>query len=257
VLRSAKNLRGFTISATDGDIGHVEELYFDDAQWTVRYFVVDTGGWLRGRRVLVSPVSVQRPEWERRRLPVALTTTQVEASPPVDTHRPISRQFEIAFSQYYGIPSYWSAPYMGGVPGPVWPPTGSRRMADELQARLEQQDAEDQHLRSADDIRGYQLKATDGTLGHVEDLLVEDLTWRIRYIAIDTRNWWPGKRVLVAPEWIQEVSWPQAAVVVSLAVDTIRSAPEYDPTRPIDRAYEHALYAHYGRPGYWEERAAA
>jgi hypothetical protein len=232
MLRSTQELLGCTISASDGDIGRVEALYFDDEQWTVRYFVVDTRGWLTGRRVLVSPASVRRPEWDRRRLPVALTKAQVQASPEVETHRPISRQFETAFSEYYGIPSYWPTPF----------PAGTAAAAS---------------LRSTEEVRGYGLRAADGALGHVEDFLVEDLTWRIRYMVVDTRNWWPGKRVLIAPQWIEEVSWQDSAVFVALSGDTIRSAPPYDPSRPVDRAYEQSLYAHHGRPGYWQERAAA
>ena len=256
MLRSTKALIGVTISATDGDIGRVEALYFDDQHWTVRYLVVDTGGWLTGRRVLLSPVSVRRPDWERRRLPVALTKAQVQASPGVDAHRPISRQYEIAFAQYYGVPSYWPMD-VGAPPYPLTPPAVPADIADELQAHVEQRQAEDQHLRSTEDVRGYSLRATDGGFGHVEDFLIEDLTWRIRYLDVDTRNWWPSKHVLVAPEWIEAVSWPDSAVLVALPSEVVRSAPPYDPSRPVDRAYEQKLYAHYGRAGYWEERAAA
>jgi hypothetical protein len=252
MLRSSKGLVGFTISASDGDIGRVEALYFDDQQWTVRYFVVDTRSWLRGRRVLVSPVCVRRPDWPRRRLPVALTQAQVQASPSADTHRPISRRFEIAFSQYYGLPYYWPL-HMGSAPSPLTPSA----VDDEIQARLEADEVEDQHLRSTEDVRGYSLRAADGAFGHVEDFLVEDLTWRIRYLDVDIRNWWPSKHVLIAPEWIETVSWHDSAVHVALPADTIRRAPAYDPSRRLDRADEHALYAHYGRAGYWEERAAA
>jgi len=227
MLRSTKGLAGFTIGANDGDIGEVEALYFDDRQWTVRYFVVDTSRWLTGRRVLISPVSVRRPDWPARRLPVALSKTQVQASPSVDAHRLLSRQDEIAFSQYYGVPYYWPS------------------------------EVEDQHLQSTGDVLGDALHAADGALGHVEDFLVEDLTWRIRYMEVDTRSWWPGKRVLVAPEWIERVSWEDSAVMVALPRDVIKNAPEYDASRPPDRAYEHRLYAFYGRWGYWEERAAA
>jgi hypothetical protein len=251
MLRSSKSLVGFTISASDGDVGRVDALYFDDQHWIVRYFVVDTGSWLAGRRVLVSPVCVRRPDWERRRLPVGLTQAQVQASPDVDTGQPISRQFEIAFAQYYGVPYYWPSPSMSATAH------APDRIAQEVGAHLEQREEEDQHLRSTEEVRGYYLRATDGGLGHVEDFLVEDLTWRIRYLDVDTRNWWPSKRVLVSPEWIDEVSWRHSAVFVALPSEIIRNAPPYDSSRPVGRAYEQALYAHYGRPGYWEESAAA
>src|SRR2546427_3909937 len=184
MLRSTKALVGFTISASDGDLGRVETLYFDDQHWTVRYFVVDTGGWLAEQSVLISPVCVRRPEWERGRLPVALTTAEVKESPSVDTHRPISRQYEIAFSEHYGIPRYWPGA-VGALPYPLAPPRVSGAIANELQAHVEQQEIEDQHLRSTEDVRGCRLRTTDGDLGHVEDFLVEDLTWRIRYLDVD------------------------------------------------------------------------
>jgi hypothetical protein len=256
MLRSSKALVGFTISASDGDIGRVETLYFDDQHWTVRYFVVDTGGWLSERSVLVSPVCVRQPQWARRRLPVALTRAEVQASPSVDTRQPISRQYETAFSQYYGIPHYWPAA-LGAPPSPLVAPEVAAAVANEVQAHLEQQQAEDQHLRSTEDVRGYRLRTTDGELGHVEDFLIEDLTWRVRYLDVDTRNWWPGKHVLVAPEWIEAVSWGDSAVHVALSSEVIRQAPPYDRTRAVDREYEQKLYAYYGRAGYWEERAVA
>lgn len=252
MLRSARGLVGFTIGAIDGDIGNVETLYFDDEHWTVRYFVVDTSWWLSGRRVLISPVSVRQPDWDAQRLPVAFTKSQVEASPDVDTHRPISRQFEAAFSQYYGVPTYWPSAHGSGVEPPMPDP-----LARELQARVEEQNVQDRHLHGLEEVLGNRLRALDGELGHVADFPVEDLTWRIRYMEVDTRNWWPGKRVLVAPEWIAEVSWSRGRVDVALPRDTIRDAPEYDRSRPIDRAYEHRLYAYYGSAGYWDERAAA
>jgi hypothetical protein len=226
MLRSAKELVGFTIGASDGEIGRVETLYFDDRHWTVRYIVVDTSGWLSRHRVLVSPVCVRRPEWPARRLPVALTRSRIQASPTIDAHRPISRQFEVAFSQYYGVASYW-------------PMSG------------------DQRLRGTEEVRGGPLHATDGAVGHVEDFLVEDLTWRIRYLAVDTGTWWPGQRVLVAPEWIDGMDGEHAAVMLALPRDVIRNAPQYDGSRPLDRAYERRLYNFYGHSGYWEERAAA
>jgi hypothetical protein len=238
MLRSTQELVRSTISGSDGDIGRVDALYFDDAQWTVHYLVVDARSWLAGRRVLISPASVRRSEWDRRRLPVALTRAQVRASPEVDTRRPISRRLEAAFSEYYGIPL------------PVRRPAA-------VGAHAEGGAEEDPRLHSTEEILGRQVRATDGPVGHVADLLVEDLTWRIRYLDIDLRDRRPGSRVLIAPEWIDDVGWPDSAVSVTLPGETIRSAPPHDPSRPVDREYEQHLYAHHGRPGYWQERSAA
>jgi hypothetical protein len=257
MLRPASALRGLTIGAIDGDIGSVETLYFDDERWTVRYLVVETGSWLSGREVLISPASLGMSDWEHRRLPAALTRAQVEQSPSIDTHRPISRQHEAMFARYYGVPYYWAGPALWGPEPYPLPAQITTDIDRELQSRLEAQDALDEHLRSTQAVTGYAIRATDGDIGHVEDFLVDDRAWSIRYLVVDTRNWWPGKRVLVAPEWIRDVSWSDGAVSVGLARATIRGAPEYDPSRPVDREYEIALYAYYDRPRYWSDRPAA
>jgi hypothetical protein len=256
MLYKATALAGFTIGAVDGDIGSVQSLYFDDERWTVRYLVVDTGGWLSGRPVLISPASLREPDGEARRLPASLTRTQVEGAPDIDAHRTISRQHEVALATYYGVPYYWAGPSLWGAepfPVPVAVPAEVER---ERLARQEPGDAADAHLHGTDEVAGYGIHALDGDLGHVGDFLVHVGPWTIRYLVVDTRNWWPGKHVLVAPDWIRGVSWQDGTVDVALTRDAIRNAPEYDPARPVDREYEAALYAHYGRPRYWSERAA-
>ena len=257
MLRSTNDLKGFTIGATDGDIGSVQTFYFDDQHWTIRYLVVDTGQWLSGRQVLISPFSVREVDWANSRVVVDLSKAQVEASPDIDTHLPISRQAEISLSQHYGYPYYWPGPFAWGAdPFPVFvpPPPDAR---EEVQEDLEKHESQDQHLRSTDEVGNYAIHAIDGDIGHVDDFLVDDRAWTIRYLVVDTRNWWPGKKVLISPEWIREVSWAQSRVVVALTRDALRNAPEYDPSRPIDREYEGRLYAHYGRPRYWSDRPAA
>jgi sporulation protein YlmC with PRC-barrel domain len=187
MMRSASHLKGTTIAATDGDIGSVQDLYFDDLTWTIRYLMVDTGTWLPGRQVLISPRSVGTVTDEHR-IPVALTRSQVENSPSTDTDKPVDRQYEEEYSRYYGYPYYWTGPYRWGetaYPGealalPVapemvyTPPTG------------------DPSLRSVRNVTGYYIEATDGDLGHVEDFIVDTGEWALRYMVVDTRNWWPG-----------------------------------------------------------------
>src|SRR5438105_5096052 len=107
MLISVKDLAGFHLAATDGSIGEVQDCYFDDVHWTVRYLVVDTGGWLSGRKVLISPMAIRGIDIDGEHVIVDLTREQVERSPDIDTHRPVSRQHEIALLQYYGYPSYW------------------------------------------------------------------------------------------------------------------------------------------------------
>ncbi len=256
MLWKASELSGLTIGAVDGDIGSVQSLYFDDETWTVRYLVVKTGGWFSGRHVLVSPASVHQPDSRHQRLPASLSRAQVRDAPDIDAHRTISRQHEAAFARYYGVPYYWAGPSLWGAePYPLaLDVTGE--IEREVQARLDQQDEASAHLHGTDEIGGYTIHALDGDIGHVDDFLVDDTTWTIRYLVVDTGHWWPGRRVLIAPDWLRGVSWLDGTVSVALTRDTIRNAPAYDDARPVDREYEAALYAHYGRPRYWTDRAA-
>lgn len=255
MLPSMNDLHGFTIGATDGDIGKVAELYFDDVSYTIRHVVVDTGGWLAERKVLISPIALREIDWENGRITAALTKSQVERSPDIDTDQPVSRQHETAFYRYYGYSPYWTGPYLWGpVPYPYPGPVASMSaVAIERERRWnwEATERDDPHLRSSSAVIGYYIQATDGDIGHVEDFLVDDRSWTIRYMIVDPRNWWPGKKVLVSPEWIDRVDWSDSKVHVNVVREQIRNSPEYDPARPVVREYETRLYGHYGRPSYW------
>jgi len=251
-----KALHGFTIGATDGDIGTVKEGYFDDLSFTVRYLVVDTGGWLAERQVLLSPIALRKLDWAEKRITAALTKAQVEKSPPIDTDKPVSRQHETAYYGYYGYSPYWTGPYLWGADPYPYPETGpapsAAELAREQRWNWEAKEREDPHLRSSRAVTGYYIQATDGDIGHVEDFLVDDHAWAIRYMLVDTTNWWAGKKVLVAPAWIERVDWAESKVHVTVTRAQIKTSPTYDPTRPVERAYETQLYGHYGGPRYWE-----
>jgi sporulation protein YlmC with PRC-barrel domain len=109
----------------------------------------------------------------------------------------------------------------------------------------------DPHLRSTHDVSGYHIQATDGEIGHVEDFIIDDETWAIRYLIVDTRNWWPGKRILVSPQWIERVSWNESKVFVNLSREAIKASPEYSIESVPTRDYEAGLHLHYDRLGYW------
>jgi hypothetical protein len=258
MLRTAGHLKGVTIEAMDGDIGSVQDLYFDDRTWTIRYFVADTGTWLPGRQVLISPFAFEVVSGASR-VRTSLTKEQIKDSPSIDTDRPVDRQREIEFSRYYGYPQYWVGPYRwGDVAYPDLPPTlppAPRGELDEMVAR--DRENMDPSLRSARDVMGYYIQATDGDLGHVEDFLIDDETWAIRYCIVDTRNWLPGRKVLVSPEWIQRVSWEDSKVYVDLSKRHIEAAPEFDPSVPLAREQEERLYTHLGRAKYWEREPKA
>jgi len=264
MLVPVSRLRSCTIAAVDGDIGAVKTVYFDDASWTVRYVVVDTGAWLPGRKVLVSPFAIRRVDVAAGRLVADLTRRQVEESPPIDEARPVSRQYEASYLAYYGYPHYWSGPerwgpalYPGAVldAGAVAPPPEPpypRAVAEELAAR--EREGGDPHLRSAEAVAGHGVEASDGGVGHVEDFLVDERTWAIRYLVVDPVDWWPGPHVIVSPEWVSAIDWNESKVHVDVTRDGVRNAPEYVPGR-LDRAYEETLHAHHRRPGYWDRAA--
>jgi stress response protein YsnF len=249
MLRSTKDLRGYAIRATDGDIGKVHEFLFDDLAWIVRYLVVDTGNWLPGRQVLLWPGILGQPDWGTQSLPVGLTKEQVEHSPHISSDEPVSRQMETDLHTYYGWTPYWR----GGLP--VFG-LGAAAAAEMIAHTAEEKDEEeeqesDPHLRSTREVIGYHIQARDGEIGHVEDFVIYDESWFIRYLVINTRNWLPGRKVLVAPAWAEQVNWVERKVYVDLGRETIKNSPEFDPSMPINREYEVRLYDYYGRPKYW------
>ncbi len=246
-----KHVKDFAIHAVDGEIGTVTDIYFDDETWAIRYLIVDTGGWLAGRQVLISPISVVKTDWETKQLDVALTKRQIENSPKLNRHQPVSRQHEAEFLEYYGYPYYWGGPYLWGpafYPGALANPINTPAEAVANRTPTELQDS---HLRSTEAVTGYTIGAVDGEIGHVDGFVVDDQAWAIRYIEVATRNWWPGKKVLVSPDWIERVSWPESTVYVGLSREAIKEGPEYIESRPVTREYENRLYLHYGRPPYW------
>jgi hypothetical protein len=255
MLRSIKDLTGFTIGATDGDIGTVKECFFDDVSFTVRYVVVDTGGWLSDRKVLLSPISFRAMDWEHKRITAALTKAQVEMSPDIDTHMPVSRQHETDYYGYYGYTPYWEGSYLWGPsPYPSFefgPTVGAADLARECQWVWEAKARNNPHLRSTHAVTGYYIHATDGDIGHVSDFVVDDRSWAIRYMIVDTTNWWPGKKVLVAPAWIESVDWGSSKVHVNITRAQVQISPEYDHALPIERPYEAKLHGYYGRFAYW------
>ncbi|MGH7872721.1 MAG: PRC-barrel domain-containing protein [Candidatus Binatia bacterium] len=247
--KSIKDLKGNTIVATDGDIGKAADFYFDDKSWTIRYLVADTGNWLLGRKVLISPIALGEADFPSGRFNVTLTKKQVEDSPSIDADKSVSRQHEAYYHDYYGYPYYWPGPYL-------WGPMAYPRFQDTTQRKIEERRAEreeagDLHLRSANTVTGYHIEATDGDIGHVEDFIVDDESWEIRYMVVDTRNWLPGKKVLIAPRWIDRVSWEGSKVYISLTRESIKNAPEYHPDA-LNREYEEKLHDHYHRPKYWD-----
>ncbi len=263
MLRTTDDLKAYSIRATDDELGKVEELYFDDQQWGIRYLVVKPGSWFTRQRVLISPQSVTGINDHDESVLVALTREQVKNSPDIDTHQPLSRQMERDHASYYGYGAYWMGPYLWGagalpvaaLPDPDMVPSESTSRWEAGQAVREDatQNDDDVHLRSSETVNGYAIAGTDGDIGHVQDILFDDESWAIRYLIVDTRNWLPGgKKTVISIQWIESISWLESSVQVRLTREQIKNSPEYDEHARVERDYEDRLHQHYGRPGYWD-----
>jgi hypothetical protein len=231
---SLHSMIGFTIHAVDGELGKVNEFYFDDTTWTIRYMVAETGSWLSGRKVLISSVALGKPEWESRTFSVNLTCDQVRNSPDIDTERPVYRQHEAQLHEYYQWPMYWESGY-GGIFG-ITPFPVFENPLSQKSSKPERQD--DPHLRSTHQVSGYRIHATDGEIGHVKDFIVDDENWAIDFLVIDTGNWLPGRKVLISPKWIKNVSWADTSVYLDRTRQSVENSLDFDSTETNLRDYK-------------------
>jgi hypothetical protein len=243
MLRNIQGLTGYKIQAKDGEIGRVDDFYFDDEDWTIRYLVADTGDWFPGKQVLISPSAFSgHPQWATKTFPVNLTRAQVSRSPDIDTERPVSRRHESELSMHYGWPIYW-----GGE-------SSTNLIATAVLDEELEQFRGDTSLQSMNQVMGYRIHAENCQFGHLDDFIVDDQTWEVQYLVIDTRNYFPGKKVLISPHWVHAVDWANSELHVDLTQEQIKNAPPYDPGAPVNRQYEEVLYDFYGRPKYWKTR---
>jgi hypothetical protein len=222
-----QELRGDTIVARDGEIGSLSDAYFDDERWTLRYLVIDTGRWLPGRKVLVSPKSVAEARGSVMRLD--LLRDEVEHAPGIDADPPVSLLLREAHERKYGYP--YGGPFIWGAVPLAAPPAPDARREDAAQreaARQAESRAARSHLRSASEVVGCRIRALDGEIGHVEDFVVDDESWAIADMVVDTRNWLPGKKVLVPPSAIDGIDWEQATVSVRLRREELKHSPKAD-----------------------------
>ena len=223
MLRDLSAMENYAIGATDGVIGRVKDFYFDDEAWVVRYLVVETGPWLAHRKVLISPLSLGVTGSERV-FPARLTQQQVKNSPDIDTDKPVSRQHELDFIGYYGYPAYWGGASLWG--SELSPQLLARDGGVHTIPLPDQQN--DPRLRSVNAVMSYRVQASDGSIGKLAGLLVDESTWAIRFLVVNTGHWWHGYEVLIAPEWIEDINWVDATVTVDLSRDSVRAAPNYE-----------------------------
>ncbi len=245
MLTTANTLMGYRLHGLDAEVGKVEDFYFDDRHWAIRYLVADTGTWLTSRKVLISPYALLSVTTEKQQIAIDLTRKQIEDSPPLESHKPVSQQFEEQYHEHYGFPLYWTGPYMWGSDPVI---QRNRELREQFK---HDKKAWDCHLRSSTEVTGYHVQAADGEVGHVEDFIIDDEAWAIRYLLIATRDWWPGKKVLVSPQWIKRVSWSKSKIVVDLSRESIQQSPSYTEGSLPTPDYEAELHSHYNRQGYW------
>ena len=256
MLRSLNELYNYVLMAEDGDIGRCKDFLFDDRYWTIRYMVADTAKWLPGKKVLISPISLGTPDWKNRRFQVFLTQEKIKNAPDLDEDAPVSRQYEKRWNAYYGWSMYWQGPGPWGAMGFPYSPVAQQQAQLEAEksraAMIEREDTDSGHMRSAREIEGYHIHASDEKIGHVKDFILDDEIWMIRYLVVDTRNFLPGRKVLMTPSWISGIDWALSEVKVDVTAEAVKKSPEFDPSEPVNREYEKRLYDFYGRPVYWE-----
>mgnify|MGYP006292844169 CR=1 FL=1 len=250
MLHRAEELEGFTIHAEDGELGKIEDVYFDDAKWTIRYFIVRTGSWLFGKEVLLSPLSMEKIEWHAHEVRMALTMEEVENSPAVETKKPVSKHEEAQFVSYFGHPVYWGGASLWG--SALYPAAIFAEPRSEASRELEEMKKQhDHHLRSVREVRNYRLDTMDDEIGRVTDFIFDDETLAVRYMEVKTGKILGGRQLLISPSWIEQVNWAEGTVGVDMRTEIVENAPAYDPSEPIDREYENKLFEYYGRAKYW------
>lgn len=254
MLRLLNQMTGYRLEAEDGKLGAVKDFLFDEEHWTVRHMVADTRAWLPGRKVLLSPVSVKKIDWTAQQIDVQMTRDEVKKAPGLGEDEPVSREYEKRWYDTYGVPYYWGTTGVWGdglFPGDLIQQE-IQTEASSQQSNRENPEDQDSVLRSVSEVSGYHIQARDGEIGHVHDFIFDDETWTIRYLVVDTRNWLPGRKVLLAPGWLDAIYWADRDVTTSLSREAVENAPEFDPLVPVNREYEQRLYDYYGRPVYWE-----
>lgn len=217
MLHSIHDRYGEKLQASDGEIGHVKDFYFDDKSWTLRYLVADTGGWLAGRRVLISPHSLGHLYPEGKVLLVNLTRKQIEESPSMYEHDPVTRQQEEEYHRHYGYPYYaQSWPLWGLVDFPISAPLPELSAAEKSKL--------DTHLRSTRSITGYRVETSDGVIGEVADFMIDGMTWMIGEIVVECGHWYHGKKMMVPTGKVSRISYEDEAIFVDATKSALTEA---------------------------------
>jgi uncharacterized protein YrrD len=241
---SMKHLKGYSVETADGMKGRIKDFLFDEDTWAVRYIDADFGGLFKDKRVLLPVEAVADRLWYSNKFPLNITKEKIENSPLPEDKPTVARAYEKKLIEYYGYPFYWSTGNIPPTPAGSYFPVRPLNVPKE---RIEEKDM-DTKLRSFKEVEGYHIRAIDDKLGHVEDIIIDDADWQLVYLIIDTSNWLPwSKKVMLAVNWLEEISYVSQEVKIDLNTDTIKSAPDFDTNQPIEMAYEKALSEYYQR----------
>ncbi len=256
MLTRARDLNGYSIHTADGQSTKIDFLIFDDENWAVRYLVLELGFWISGKKVLISPVALEKSG--EQSLVAKTSKDALRNGPEIDVDQPITRDDEISLHKFFSWPYYWDfPPHVGSSGSPLYSSpvfTASRYTASgqpKYSTHVAVEEVAITHLRSTKSLSGFHVMARNEEIGRIEDILVDDEVWAVRYFIIDIRNWLPGKKVLFSPHWIRGVDWDDGEVYLEDTKETVKSGPEYDHSIPVDRDYEKRLYDYYRRPKYW------
>ena len=261
MLRSMNDLEDYSMQASDGNIGHLKDLSFDDKAWVVRYLIVDTGTWLHSHAVLISPIGIGAPNWGEKIIPVSLTKEQIKNAPQYDAQKPITKQNEMEYLDHYHYPYYWSGSSLWS--SDIYPAgfnigSGGFNVSPSVLRPLKRESVDIQselpvphELHSGSALIGSLVQGRDGDVGQVSDFIVDEQSWAIRYLVVDTGDWWHAHKVLIAPQWIVNVNWLDTEIAINMSRQDVKDAPHFEPEATIGRDLEVGLHEHYGRPGYW------
>jgi uncharacterized protein YrrD len=252
---------GKKLHTVDGDMGHIDDFYFGDDDWIVRYMIVRTGSWFSHKDVMLALDTIPDLTWDVESLRVELTQDQIKNAPDLDLAKPVTREQEMELAQHYQWPDYGStAPgnvldvttagvVSASVPDTVPGYSETTKAGTELRRAAQAGDLP--HLRGIKEVTGYHIAETDGEIGHVSDFFFDENSREIQYLLVDTGHWLPGRKVLIATKWIDDISWAEKKVYVTVTREQVKNSPEFDPRGSVERHYEESLHDHYGLPPYW------
>ncbi len=257
MLHTLSSLAGFTIQAADGNVGTVKDFYFDDRHWTIRHLVIEIGSLLESHKVLLSPVHIKHLNYENKMIVVDLSVSDIKGSSHIDTNRSVAQQYEIDYLSYYGYAFYWGTNSLwdsSGEPKALTVMEESPQAAETFAAiDTVRRMHGDRHLRSCNEIVNYHIQASDGEIGHLHGMLIDEDTWAIRYFIASTSNWWLGNKVLIGPQEVKDISWGNAKIYVDMTQAQVKGSPLFDGAVSLSFPKEMGAYLHHGSDTNWDD----